>query len=133
MPRLYPPRSYPPRGPPDSCGRDRPGNGVHARVLRYRRFPSLFRARDPQLTTTWELPWPDVLISIIGEYDRPLSMHNDAREALELGLLDAIRATNAWVLTGGLDSGVMCVPPTLEGQSGLTRAARLNVSPRHVL
>jgi hypothetical protein len=60
------------------------------------------------LTTTWQLRWPDVIISVTGAAAGNMpALQDDGREAFQLGLLGAVRATNAWVVTGGTDGGVM--------------------------
>jgi len=58
------------------------------------------------LTTTWGLPWPDVIISVTGAAKLP-DLSEEKTEVIELGLLESIRASKAWVVTGGTDGGVM--------------------------
>lgn len=59
------------------------------------------------LTTTWGLRWPDVIISVTGAATDIPEMTHDERLAFQLGLERAVRATKAWVVTGGMDCGVM--------------------------
>jgi hypothetical protein len=67
------------------------------------------------LTKSWSLPWPTVLFSITGGATEITELQSDAREAFQLGLLGAVRATNAWVITGGTDCGKKAQPqPTTD-------------------
>jgi hypothetical protein len=59
------------------------------------------------LTRTWELRWPDVVISVTGSANALLGLNASEREAFQRGLLGAVRTTKAWIVTGGTDCGVM--------------------------
>jgi hypothetical protein len=50
-------------------------------------------------------------------------------QVFQLGLLDAVRATHAWVITGGTDGGVMeLVGKTMARQAHDDRAVCLGVA-----
>ena len=56
----------------------------------------------------WHLPRPEVLISVTGgaqEFALPPAV----RQAFDRGLAEAANACSAWVLTGGMDAGVMAL------------------------
>jgi hypothetical protein len=58
------------------------------------------------LTNTWRLAWPHVIISVTGAAVGTIpDLSPTDREVFQLGLLDAVRATRAWVITGGTDGG----------------------------
>jgi hypothetical protein len=59
------------------------------------------------LTRTWELRWPDVVISVTGSANALPGLNASEREAFQRGLLGAVRTTKAWIVTGGTDCGVM--------------------------
>jgi hypothetical protein len=70
------------------------------------------------LTTTWGLRWPKVIISVTGAAGKfPESFNEDAREAFQLGLLGAVRSTNAWIVTGGTDGGAAAQRPKPSSRS----------------
>ncbi len=53
----------------------------------------------------WELPRPKLLISVTGgAQDFPLSR---AKENVLYKLMEAARQTDAWIVTGGTDAGIM--------------------------
>ena len=60
------------------------------------------------LQKEWKLPAPDVLISVAGSAER-LSMEQPLQETFKNGLASAARSTKAWVVTGGMDAGVMAL------------------------
>ena len=60
------------------------------------------------LLDTWELSQPDVIISVTGAADDSgIELNDEQRDVFKQGLLNAVRMTNAWVITGGTNSGVM--------------------------
>ena len=60
------------------------------------------------LTRTWQLQWPHVIISVTGAAVGHVDDLSPAtRAVVQRGLLDAVRATKAWVVTGGTDGGVV--------------------------
>jgi hypothetical protein len=60
------------------------------------------------LTKTWRLAFPHVIISVTGAAVGSIpDLSPVDREVFQLGLLGAVRATKAWVVTGGTDGGVM--------------------------
>jgi hypothetical protein len=46
-----------------------------------------------------------VIISVTGAAGKIPDMSPEGREAFQIGMLGAVRATNAWVVTGGTDGG----------------------------
>ena len=58
------------------------------------------------ITHQWELRTPDVLISVVGSaQDFTLSTH--LQSIFSVGLSSAATTSNAWIFTGGTDTGVM--------------------------
>ena len=62
----------------------------------------------PILDVTWNLPYPSVLISVAGASQSSGlgQMHQEHLEIFKAGLLKAVRATGAWLVTGGTAGGV---------------------------
>ena len=54
----------------------------------------------------WSLPRPDVLISVTGAADS-LQLTSQLQRVFDRGLASVAALTNAWIFTGGTDSGVM--------------------------
>ena len=54
----------------------------------------------------WRLPRPDVLISVTGSA-ASLQLTSTLQRVFDRGLATAAAMTNAWIFTGGTDSGVM--------------------------
>ena len=54
----------------------------------------------------WGLSRPEVLISVTGAA-QSLQLSPVLRQIFDTGLAQAVRAANAWVVTGGMDAGVM--------------------------
>ena len=54
----------------------------------------------------WRLPRPDVLISVTGSA-ATLTLTANLQRVFDRGLAMAAAMTNAWIFTGGTDSGVM--------------------------
>ena len=66
------------------------------------------RAEPPFERSGWNLPVPTVVMAIAGA-DREISsleMGEKAQRVFRRGLLKSARATSAWILTAGLNSGV---------------------------
>ena len=60
------------------------------------------------LTDTWSLPHPSVIFSVTGAAAGAIpELSTWAREAFQIGFLDALRRTKAWITSGGTDGGVM--------------------------
>lgn len=61
-----------------------------------------------RLANTWKIPQPTVLISVVGADDHTadLQMSVKVEREFKKGLLEAVRTTSAWVLTGGCNKGV---------------------------
>ena len=54
----------------------------------------------------WKLPRPDVLLSVTGSA-ASLQLTSTLQRVFDRGLANASAMTNAWIFTGGTDSGVM--------------------------
>ena len=54
----------------------------------------------------WRLPRPDVLLSVTGSA-ASLQLTSTLQRVFDRGLATAAAMTNAWIFTGGTDSGVM--------------------------
>ncbi len=55
--------------------------------------------------SVWELPRPKLLISVTGGA-QDFNM-NRSKEDVLYKLMEAARKTNAWIITGGTDAGIM--------------------------
>jgi hypothetical protein len=52
-------------------------------------------------------PLPKLILSVVGGSANKLTIDKDIKSAFKLGLMKAAKTTDAWILTGGLNSGVM--------------------------
>ena len=59
------------------------------------------------LTETWKRSKPSVVISITGGAGEFKSLKSKDKLVIERGLAEAVKATGAWLVTGGTDAGVM--------------------------
>ena len=60
------------------------------------------------LTTCWELRRPSVLLSITGSAQE-MKLEPHLELLFKRGLAEAARSTDAWIITGGTDTGVMAL------------------------
>lgn len=58
------------------------------------------------VTGTWRMQQPSVVISIVGSDTELNFLKPRDRLAIERGLIDVVKQTGAWLLTGGTDNGV---------------------------
>ncbi|XP_012940727.1 transient receptor potential cation channel subfamily M member-like 2 [Aplysia californica] len=58
------------------------------------------------LTTQWGLPKPNLLISVTGGA-KAFQVSSGLRAKFQKGLINAVSSTGAWVVTGGMNDGVM--------------------------
>ena len=72
------------------------------------------------LSTTWRLPQPTTLLSVTGAAtDATLFLTERQRDESKRGLLEAVRLTKGWVVSGGTNGGVMgLVGKTMSQQVG---------------
>lgn len=54
----------------------------------------------------WKLQTPDLILSVTGS-SRLYSLSPEVKKAFKIGLMKAVKSTGAWIITGGLDTGVM--------------------------
>ena len=59
------------------------------------------------LVGAWKLHMPSVLISITGGAAKDFKISEELKQHLNLGLVQAVQPTSAWVITGGTEAGVM--------------------------
>lgn len=76
----------------------------------------------------WDLPPPQLLLSITGGAKRFFNKDKET-QIFKKELIDAVKATGAWVLTGGLGAGVM----QYVGQAVSEYAASVGSTERHKL
>uniref|UniRef100_A0A087YKX8 Transient receptor potential cation channel, subfamily M, member 2 n=1 Tax=Poecilia formosa TaxID=48698 RepID=A0A087YKX8_POEFO len=58
------------------------------------------------LTTQWELPRPNLLISVTGGA-KNFYLKSNLKKAFHRGLIKVAQTTGAWIITGGTNAGVM--------------------------
>jgi len=80
------------------------------------------------LTKTWDIKPPSVLISVTGGA-RHFDLPKELRQAFESGLDKVSRTGNAWLITGGTDSGVM----KLTGEALPERMTAIGICPWGVI
>lgn len=73
-----------------------------------------------ELLDGWQMQQPSVLISVTGSAN--LSVSHVQEEYVRNGLASAARATNAWVFTGGMDTGVMALTGSAMQSMNLSKA-----------
>ncbi len=56
--------------------------------------------------TGFALPKPNLILSVTGGA-KQFSADEDIQTAFKLGLMKAAKTTNAWIITGGTNTGVM--------------------------
>ena len=76
----------------------------------------------------WRLPRPDVLISVTGAADSIL-LTSQLRRVFDRGLAAAAAMTNAWIFTGGTDSGVMKLVGEAMHKYGLVDVPIIGIAP----
>ena len=59
----------------------------------------------------WKLPKPEVLITVLGEARGLSSISLQVRGIFEIGLVKAVSAAKAWVVTGGAPLRLHPLPP----------------------
>ena len=84
--------------------------GIQAAPARWAAVSRCANAADVAalLNDTWQIPKPEVIISITGAAsgDFP-GWPSVAKDIFERGLSNALRATKAWIVSGGTNGGVM--------------------------
>ena len=76
----------------------------------------------------WRLPRPDVLISVTGSA-ASLQLTSQLQRVFDRGLASAAAMTNAWIFTGGTDSGVMKLVGEAMHKYGLVDVPVVGVAP----
>ena len=76
----------------------------------------------------WRLPRPDVLISVTGSA-ASLHLTSQLQRVFDRGLAAAAAMTNAWIFTGGTDSGVMKLVGEAMHKYGLVDVPLVGVAP----
>ena len=76
----------------------------------------------------WRLPRPDVLISVTGSA-ASLHLTSQLQRVFDRGLASAAAMTNAWIFTGGTDSGVMKLVGEAMHKYGLVDVPIVGIAP----
>ena len=80
----------------------------------------------------WRLPRPDVLLSVTGSA-ASLQLTSTLQRVFDRGLATAAAMTNAWIFTGGTDSGVMKLVGDAMHKGGLVDVPLVGIAPFRAL
>jgi hypothetical protein len=96
------------------------------------RYDSL-ESLSKMLVATWGLSPPSVLISITGGAAASFDMSEKSKLVFRRGLISAAQITQAWIITGGTDVGIMAEVGRTVAQMDVEQPKLIGVAPwRHV-